>query len=96
VRILWGIIGALLSLVLLSILFQQLRPVHPDTAHTRALDFASRKQILSAPIPDIAKEVIMRPNQAREQLDVRIESPSASASAGLQEDDRLRRVFDEL
>ncbi|KAF2442553.1 hypothetical protein P171DRAFT_434031 [Karstenula rhodostoma CBS 690.94] len=95
VRILWGVVGALLGLVLLSILFQQLRPVHPDTGHTRALDFASREQILNAPIPDIAKEAIMRPNQAKEQLDVRIESPSARASAALPEDDRLR-VFDEL
>ncbi|KAL5379788.1 hypothetical protein DPSP01_008258 [Paraphaeosphaeria sporulosa] len=95
VRILWGIIGALLSLVLLSILFQQLRPVHPDTGHTHALDFASREQILNAPIPDMAKEAIMRPNKAKEQLDVRIESPSARAEAGVPEDDRLR-VFDEL
>lgn len=94
-RILWGIIGALLSLVLLSILFQQLRPVHPDTGRTPALGFASREQILSAPIPDIAKEVIMQPNQGREQLDVRIASPSARALAGVQEDDRLR-IFDEL
>lgn len=69
--------------------------MHPDTGHTRALDFASREQILNAPIPDIAKEAIMRPNKAKEQLDVRIESPSARASTGLLEDDRLH-VFDEL
>ncbi|KAF9736206.1 hypothetical protein PMIN02_010129 [Paraphaeosphaeria minitans] len=95
VRILWGIIGALLSLVLLSILFQQLRPVHPDTGHTRALDFASRKQILNAPIPDMAKDAILKPNKAKEQLDVRIELPSSGADTGSPADDSLR-IFDEL
>jgi hypothetical protein len=76
-------------------LFQQLRPVHPDTGHTPALDFTSREQILNAQIPDMAKEAIMRPNKAKEQLDVRIKSPSAKASAGLKDDGRLR-AFDEL
>jgi hypothetical protein len=95
VRILWGIIGALLGLVLLSMLFQQLRPVRPDTGHPPTLGFTSRKQILNAPIPDMAKEALMRPNKATEQLDVRIESPSARVSAGLEDDNRLR-AFDEL
>lgn len=95
-RILWSIIGAILGLVMLSIVFQQLRPVHPDTGHTPALDFVSREQILNAPIPDIAKEAIMRPNKDKEPLDVRIQSPSAKASAGLPDTDHRLRAFDEL
>jgi hypothetical protein len=43
----------------------------------------------------MAKEALMRPNKATEQLDVRIESPSARVSAGLEDDNRLR-AFDEL
>ncbi|KAJ4345644.1 uncharacterized protein N0V89_011778 [Didymosphaeria variabile] len=93
VRILWGIISALLGLVVLSSLFQQLKPVHPDTGHTPALDFASREQILNAPIPDIAKEAIMRPK--KEPLDVRLQSPSIKGTIGLADDHRLR-AFDEL
>lgn len=92
-RILWSIIGTIVGVILLSILFQQLRPVHPDHEHMRTLDFASREQILNAPIPDMAKEVIMNPG--KKQLDVRIQSSSAHTGAGVADDHRLR-TFDEL
>ncbi|KAF1975298.1 hypothetical protein BU23DRAFT_579302 [Bimuria novae-zelandiae CBS 107.79] len=92
-RILWSIIGSTLGLILLLILFQQLKPVHPRSAHKHDLDFASRDQILNAPIPDIAKEVIMSPT--KEQLDVRIASPSVRPTTNV-EADHLLRAFDEL
>ena len=88
-RILWSIMGSIIGLILLSILFQQLRPVHPETTRTPALDFTSREQVLNAPIPDIAKEALMSPKQ--DQLDVRIEAPPIALV-----DDHPLRAFDEL
>ena len=92
-RILWSIIGTIVGAILLSILLQQLRPVHGDHKNMHALDFASREQILNAPIPDMAKDVIMDP--VKRQLDVRIHSSSVSPGAGAADDHRLR-AFDEF
>ena len=91
-RILWSIIGSIIGLIFLSIIFQQFRPVHPEVEDRHPLDFASREQILNAPIPDMAKEVIMTPG--REQLDLRPSSgvkPAVTAA-----DDPILRAFDEL
>lgn len=91
-RILWSIIGTIIGLILLSIIFQQFRPVHPDVQDRHPLDFASREQILNAPIPDMAKEVIMKPG--RDQLDLR-PSPGVPPVAE-PADDPILRAFDEL
>lgn len=92
-RILWSIIGSFLGLILLSILFQQLRPVHTDNTHAHPPDFASRGQILNAPMPEVDKQAMINPT--KEPLDVRIQSPSVEPVIEVTDDDRLR-VFDEL
>ncbi|KAJ4288134.1 hypothetical protein N0V90_012151 [Kalmusia sp. IMI 367209] len=93
-RIFRGIIGAFLGLIVLSILFQQLRPVHLHSEHKPALDFSSRDQIANAPIPDMAKEAIM--SHMKPPLDVRIEPPAMKPSASKLVDDHRIRAFDEL
>lgn len=77
----------------MAILFQQFKPIHPDSSHEPALDFASRAQILDADIPDIAKEAII--SSSRSTPEIRIETPSVKSATELKEDDRLR-IFDEL
>ncbi|KAF2636099.1 hypothetical protein P280DRAFT_473247 [Massarina eburnea CBS 473.64] len=90
-RIAWGIIGAIALLVLLSILFQQFKPLHVDSPH-KDLNFVSREKILDAPIPDMAKEAIY--SSSRTTPSVRVET-AAKAVTELGNEDRFR-VFDEL
>jgi hypothetical protein len=90
-RIVWGFLATITGLVLLAILFQQLRPLHPDHETNPKLSFSERAKILDAPIPDIAKEAIMNPIPPDIQTEVRVEQPVVE----LEDDERLR-VFNEL
>ncbi|KAF1912375.1 hypothetical protein BDU57DRAFT_532594 [Ampelomyces quisqualis] len=90
-RIFWSILGSIATVMFALILFHQFKPIniapHPKTA----LDFASRAQIMEAPIPDIAKEAIIGP-----QMDPAHLYPVPTCVANLQADDDRLRVFDEL
>jgi hypothetical protein len=90
-RIAWAILATIASLVLLAILFQQLRPLHPDHETNLNLSFSQRGNILDAPIPASAKEAIMNPLPPNRQKEVHTEQPEPE----LEDDERLR-VFDEL
>jgi len=91
VRIFWGTVGLLLTVLFLFFLFHPLQPV--DGAKTRQthLDPAMRDAILNADIPDIAKEAIIGHTTVR--------TSSVVVSAGVKptpkDDERLRK-FDEL
>lgn len=89
----WGILGTVAALMLLAVLFQQLRPLRVDTdPHHAGLDFESRSNVLNAPIPDDAKEAILKPFPARVSQESASDGPT---SVQVGEDSRLR-VFDEL
>ena len=90
-RIVWGILGTITGMLLIAILFQQLRPLHPDHDIDRGLSFSSRADILNAPIPDIAKEAILNPIPP----DIRKEVRTVQSVPVLEDDERLR-IFDEL
>ncbi|KAF2682666.1 hypothetical protein K458DRAFT_341384 [Lentithecium fluviatile CBS 122367] len=90
-RIIWGTFGTIIGLILLAILFQQLKPVHPDLEPNVGLDFSFRAKLLDAPIPDIAKEAIMSPATPN----IRIQTPPVKPTTKLEDDHRLR-IFDEL
>jgi hypothetical protein len=78
-------------LILLAIVFQQLKPTPPDPEPNPNLSFSSRAKILDAPIPDIAKEAIMNPIPP----DIRKEETLVKPVIELGDDERLR-IFDEL
>jgi hypothetical protein len=73
------------------ILFHQFKPINVAPHPKPALDFASRAQIMDAPIPDIAKEAIIGP-----QVDTAGLKPVPTNVANLPADDERLRVFDEL
>jgi hypothetical protein len=78
--------------MLIAILAQQLRPLHIAKGTHHTLDFESRSKLLNAPIPDDAKEAIIKPFPARISEDV---GPALPPAPELGEDSRLQ-VFDEL
>ena len=88
---LWATLASIVALILIATLFQQLKPLHLSKDY-KALDFASRQQVISAPIPDAAKEVLAgsfdpTPSSRREKP---VTKPIVEAV-----DDRLH-IFDEL
>jgi hypothetical protein len=92
---LWGILGIVAALMLIAVLFQQLRPLHAVTdPHHGSLDFEARRLLLDdAPIPDDAKEAILKPFPARVSQEVVASDEPTSEELG---DDSRLRVFDEL
>lgn len=90
-RYFWGILSTIATLILVVIIFHQLKPIHVSKGHRTGLDFASRAKISDAPIPDIAKEAIIGSltNIATPTIETSV------ASLLLEDDERLRK-FDEL
>ncbi|KAF2847897.1 hypothetical protein T440DRAFT_470706 [Plenodomus tracheiphilus IPT5] len=89
-RLFWGILGSIVAVIVALVFFHQLKPIHANEHPHTALDFASRSAVLDAPIPDIAKEAIMRP-ATRATSSITETSPQPT----MEEDERLR-IFDEL
>ncbi|KAF2730164.1 hypothetical protein EJ04DRAFT_515424 [Polyplosphaeria fusca] len=90
-RIFWGILGTVLGLVVIAILFQQLRPLHLNKPKHK-LDFSSREQIWEAPIPEAAKEALLETSPT---CTLKMDTPISRPVADLEDDKRLR-IFDEL
>lgn len=90
-RIFWGILGTIATVMFALILLHQFKPLHVAPHPKPALDFASRAQIMDAPIPDIAKEAIIGP-----QMDPADLKPVPPDVANVPADDERLRVFDEL
>lgn len=91
-RIFWGVVGFIASVFFIFILFHTPQTVHDNIEQDKPrLDPATRDAILSADIPEIAKEAIIGP-----------ETPKISPTVGIAdtehilEDDERLRVFDEL
>lgn len=91
-RVLWGILAAIAGLILVAILFQQLRPTHVSKVPKHALNFELRDKLVDAPIPEDAKDAIVKPLAARSSKSV---APPPSNIPDLKDDPRLR-IFDEL
>ncbi|KAH7123820.1 hypothetical protein B0J11DRAFT_529996 [Dendryphion nanum] len=93
-RVIWGTIGVLVGLILITILFHQLKPMH-SPHHQPSLDFKSRDLLFDledAPIPLSAKEAIIGPLSA--QPTQIVEAPPLATST-LADDPGLH-MFDEL
>lgn len=107
-RIVRSVIGVFLCIICLTMLFQQLRPVDANQkVHRRTIEAPSHREIMNAPIPDMAKEDIMKapiPDMAKEDIMKRLQPSSKLRSASPTErpaavhlaDDPRLRVFDEL
>ncbi|KAF2705218.1 hypothetical protein K504DRAFT_471730 [Pleomassaria siparia CBS 279.74] len=93
-RILWGILGSIAGLMLVAILVHQLKPTSVPKKH---LDFSSRDDILNAPIPEVAKEALMKTatTKSKSKSKSRKETPVSRAVKDIKDDDGLR-IFDEL
>ncbi|KAF2791550.1 hypothetical protein K505DRAFT_280472 [Melanomma pulvis-pyrius CBS 109.77] len=91
-RILWGILGSIAGLIIIAILFQQLKPMHLASPKN-TLDFGSRAGVLNAPIPDAVKEALIKSSTTTRNS--RKDTPVSKSLTSTEEDHRLR-VFDEL
>jgi hypothetical protein len=91
VRIFWGTIGFIAAVIVAFVLFHPFKPAHIVEEAKTTMDPASKKAILNAAIPDMAKEAIIG-------LSTSTASPIVETSLAkpLLEDDERLRVFDEL
>jgi hypothetical protein len=89
----WGILASLVALILILVLFHQLRPIHTNENLKPTINAATRGSIMAAPIPDMAKEDIL--DLATRIPSVKLEPPPTRSAIRLEDDNRLR-VFDEL
>ncbi|KAF2467577.1 uncharacterized protein BDR25DRAFT_292080 [Lindgomyces ingoldianus] len=92
-RILWGIFGTLIGLVVIAMLVQQLKPVHSAIDSKKALDFGSRSNHIDAPIPESAKEALINSSPTGSKCQ---SSASLSKTILVPEADPGLRTFDEL
>jgi hypothetical protein len=91
VRIFWGTVGFIATVIFALVLFHPFRPAHVAEEPKTTMDPASKQAILSAPIPNIAKGAIIGP----EPVTVSPIVETSDAKPLLEDDERLRG-FDEL
>jgi hypothetical protein len=92
-RIFWSTLGSIATVVFALILFHFFRPLHVGHHPKTRPAFASRANIMDAPIPDIAKEAIM--GTSLHTPSSKLET-SPSIEAKVAADDVRLHVFDEL
>lgn len=92
-RIFWSTLGSIAAVVLALIFFYHFRPLHVGRQSKTRPDFASRATIMDAPIPDMAKEVIMGSSIHAASSEPET-APSVHATVSA--DDVRLRAFDEL
>jgi len=90
VRIFWGTVGLIVTILFLVFLFHPLEPAHVAKTPPTKLDSATRDAILNAAIPDIAKEAIIGPTTVKTSTVV-----ESAVVKPVPDDERLRK-FDEL
>jgi hypothetical protein len=87
------ILGFIAAVVSALVIFHQLRPLHLPEHEKLSPNFASRAKIMDAPLPDIAKEVILKSS-----VDTTSSEPQRvrTIPARVEGDDQRLRAFDEL
>lgn len=89
---LWGILGMIACLMIIAILFQQLRPSHNTKYMRDDVKFTSRSDLMGVPIAEDTREAILNPIGGRSSECV---APFPSQTVDW-EDDEIIRKFDEL
>ncbi|KAF2035681.1 hypothetical protein EK21DRAFT_96343 [Setomelanomma holmii] len=91
-RMFWSTLGFITAVIIALILFHHFKPIHASHDPKATLDFASRAQIMEAPIPDIAKEAIIGVSASNTEPKPVLTNVVSSPV----EDDKRLRTFDEL